>query len=225
MRETERRVLVVDDERNTREALKRAVTPLGIVVDAADSGDQAVTMLAQQSYDLVLVDLRMPGMSGLELLRHLANAERTVPAAVLTGHGTVANAVEAMKLGAIDFLQKPFSLEQIRTFVQDILQRAEIPRHDADSYEELVAVARHAITHREFESAREHLARAIGLDPSRPDGFVVLGMLEEIRGDRLLGQKYYRTALGLDPGCRAASENLDRSTAAPDERRGPQLGP
>jgi two-component system response regulator FlrC len=103
------RVLVVDDEPGLRDFLAEVLTSDGHQVTRARDGDEAVHLVDRQGFDLVLSDLRMPGLDGLGLLKKLRAEQPEVEVVLLTAHGDVATAVEAMRLGAFDFLQKPLS--------------------------------------------------------------------------------------------------------------------
>jgi two-component system response regulator FlrC len=104
-----RRILVVDDEGGMRAGLVEVLTRGGGTVEAAATAEEALERLERGGIELLVTDLRLPGRSGLELLREARRAEIDVPAIVITAHGTIEDAVAAMKLGAIDFLTKPFS--------------------------------------------------------------------------------------------------------------------
>jgi DNA-binding NtrC family response regulator len=106
-------ILIVDDEKNIRLTLARAVKPLEIPVQTAVNGEEALQKLQDIHCGLVFLDLKMPGMDGMEVLRRIRKRWPTIPVAIVTGHGTIELAVEAMKLGAIDFIQKPFSPVEI----------------------------------------------------------------------------------------------------------------
>jgi DNA-binding NtrC family response regulator len=114
---------VVDDEESNLLAMDKILTQEAYQVVTAKQAATALTLFRKQAYDLVLTDLRMPGVSGLELLRTIRKENSSVPVVVLTAYGTVADAVEAMKLGAVDFLAKPLRREIILKCVQDSLNR------------------------------------------------------------------------------------------------------
>jgi DNA-binding NtrC family response regulator len=118
-------ILIVDDEKNIRLTLARAVKPLEIPVQTAVNGEEALQKLQDTPCDLVFLDLKMPGMDGMEVLRRIRARWPFIPVAIVTGHGTIELAVEAMKLGAIDFIQKPFSPAEILE-----VARAVVPRND-----------------------------------------------------------------------------------------------
>jgi DNA-binding NtrC family response regulator len=114
------RVLVVDDERPIRFLMSKELPRAGFAVTCAESGEEALDRLREQEFDVVLLDLKMPGMGGMEALRQVRDLGSSAEMVVLTGHPDVATAIEAMKLGACDYLTKPFKLAE----VEMVLRRA-----------------------------------------------------------------------------------------------------
>ncbi|MEQ8791945.1 MAG: response regulator [Pirellulaceae bacterium] len=115
----ERTCLIVDDDDVLRTRLARAMQRRGLEVKTAANYDDALREIEQASPDLAVIDLKMPGESGLELLRSLRERSPETRSVVLTGYGSIANAVEAMKLGAHDYLTKPADAEQILAAMAD----------------------------------------------------------------------------------------------------------
>jgi DNA-binding NtrC family response regulator len=113
-------VLVVDDEKPTRILMERELPPSGCAVTAVQNGEEALDLSARRDFDVILLDLKMPGLGGIEVLRRLRSTGVTAEVVVLTGHPEVESAIEAMKLGAYDYLTKPFKLAE----VEAVLQRA-----------------------------------------------------------------------------------------------------
>jgi two-component system response regulator HydG len=111
------RILIVDDQDNARSMLSEMLRAEDHEVDQAPSGESACTMVAETTYDLVLTDLRMGDVGGLEVLRRTREASPLTPVIVMTAFGTVEDAVEAMRVGAHDFVQKPFVQEELLTKV------------------------------------------------------------------------------------------------------------
>ena len=116
------RVLIVDDERKMRRVLQILLEQIGLESVAAENGEEALDKFAAENIDLVLTDLRMPGIDGIELLKRLREQEADLPVIVLTAHGTVQTAVEAMKHGAVDYVLKPFDLEAIELVIRKALE-------------------------------------------------------------------------------------------------------
>ena len=117
------RILVVDDEANVRELLSVVLGRDGYEVTAAPDGAQALALFRKGQTDLVLQDLKMPGMDGLTLLKSLKEISPTIPVIMLTAFATWDSAVEAMRLGAYDYLKKPFDNDQVRYTVQRAILR------------------------------------------------------------------------------------------------------
>ncbi|PYV84997.1 MAG: sigma-54-dependent Fis family transcriptional regulator [Acidobacteria bacterium] len=113
-------ILIVDDERSVREACREVAASLGYHTTAIESAEQALRVTESQTIDLVLVDLMLHGTSGLELLRKLKGRRPETEVVMMTGHGTIESAVEAMKCGAYDYLIKPFTLEQLKLLLDRI---------------------------------------------------------------------------------------------------------
>ena len=115
-------ILVVDDEDISIKILKVMLEKLGYQVLAAESGEEALNVLGENSVDLVISDHHMSGMTGLELLQHIKKMDAHLPFIMLTAYGSIEKAVEAMKAGAIDYLTKPFQAETLRLVVDRTLK-------------------------------------------------------------------------------------------------------
>jgi DNA-binding NtrC family response regulator len=117
------RILVVDDDAVIREGLKRILDGQDCLVESYANGYLAVERMGESPFDLVITDLKMPGMNGLEVLKHLKALQPEVPIIMITGYSTVDTAVEAMKNGAVDYIAKPFSSEDIIEKVRSALEQ------------------------------------------------------------------------------------------------------
>ena len=111
-------ILVVDDEPDMRSALSHALYRSGFVVESAASGSEAVTKFKKNTYSLVVSDIRMPEMSGVQLLEKIRNLAPEIPVIMITAYGTINSAVEAMQQGAADYILKPFSVETLEAAVK-----------------------------------------------------------------------------------------------------------
>lgn len=205
------RILIVDDEKNLRLTMRMCLEPFGYEISTADDGKDALRQLEEQEFDLILLDIRLPGMDGLEVLRRAVKHHPDIRIIMVSAHGTVENAVEAMKLGAVDFIQKPFTPQEIRTIVQQVLDREGLEETQALDYDSHIQLAKRYVSRRQFKTAIEHAKKAIASDPSRPQAFNLLGGLQEILGERLNAIKNYRVAVDLDPTYKPAQQNLDRA--------------
>ncbi len=116
------KILVVDDEAVIRKGLRRVLERYGYQVAVSESGFSAVERLQEENFHLVLTDLKMPGMDGIEVLKAIRVLQPEVPVVIITGYSTVDTAVEAMKNGAFDYISKPFTPEQITEKVEKALE-------------------------------------------------------------------------------------------------------
>ena len=106
-------------------------------VQTAGDGEEALQKLQDSDFSLVLLDLKLPGMDGLEVLRRIRESRPKTRVIMITAHGTIDYAVEAMKLGAVDFLRKPFSPGEIRTLVSSGTEMPRLGRRKAPDYQDL----------------------------------------------------------------------------------------
>lgn len=205
-------ILIVDDEKNIRLTLSQALETLGAEIDTAANGEEALTKLKEKEFGLILLDIRMPGMDGMEVLRRVRDIRPDIRMIMITAYGTIESAVEAMKLGAVDFLQKPFDPDEVRELVSRVADREKLDERKVVDYASYLELAKKCIGDRHFDAALEHVRKAVFIDPGRPEAFNLLGGLMEIQGDRAEAQKNYRAALSLDPSYEPAIQNLHRST-------------
>lgn len=209
-----RKILIVDDEKNIRMTVSQALADLKVKTDTAVNGEEALAKLKDLDFGLVLLDLRMPGMDGMDVLARLRKDRPDIRVVIITAYGTVDSAVDAMKLGAVDFIQKPFTPKEIRTLVLALIERETLNKDKNPDYQSCLELAKRCVSDRHFEAAVEHVKKALSIDASRPEAFNFLGALYEVQGNKTEGQKNYRAALSLDPTYKPAQENLSRSTRA-----------
>jgi len=119
-------ILIVDDEKNIRTGLGKAMELDGYRTLTAEDGRQALDIMQDEEVDLVIADLRMPRLSGQELLQTIVDSYPTIPVVILTGHGTIETAVQAMRDGAFDFLTKPVNLDRLSLLVKRALSTREL---------------------------------------------------------------------------------------------------
>src|SRR5437870_11876191 len=132
-------LLLVEDKNELRAMLRKALERAGYDVDEAPDGAAAIQKLRARRYQLVLTDLKMPGASGLDVLRETKQADATIPVILLTAFGSVEEAVAAMKEGAFDFLQKPVDLDHLKVLVQRAARQQELLRENLLLREEFAA--------------------------------------------------------------------------------------
>src|SRR5579872_2794962 len=117
------RFLVVDDEPSIRKLCVTIGDKLGFICSEAESAEAALAMLERQTADVVVADLKLPQMSGVNLLREIKRIQPGVEVGIMTGHGTIESAVDAMKVGAYDYIEKPFRVEKLRLLLQRMAEK------------------------------------------------------------------------------------------------------
>lgn len=222
------RILVVDDDKNIRLLLSQCLAENGDyeVITAVD-GEHALKKAEEERFDLIMLDMKLPGMDGLQVLKKLRALNPGQLAIMITAHGTIETAVEAMKLGASDYLQKPFTPDEIRAIVKHNLGKvgaSQAEKADAGGFEECVAQARELLEKRQADQAMPFLRRAVTLDAERPEPFNLLGVVDEMRGEVNAARRMYRVALSLSPSYKPADVNLVRVTQWKYDPVGMNLG-
>jgi DNA-binding response OmpR family regulator len=217
------RILVVDDEPNVRLVFRTALEAAGYTLAEAGDGGTALEELGRSRADLVLLDLQMPGMDGMATLRRLRDAGDGVPMVIVTAHSSVPHAVEAMKLGAIDFLAKPLSPDTLRRVVAEVLARHAAPvarpTPEPRSFEPVTAAlqfaanltrAKRALNNRWFDEAEVFLKQAIALNGDSAEARNLMGVLHELRNEHDASYREYRAALKADGRYEPAKHNMTR---------------
>jgi putative two-component system response regulator len=115
-------ILIVDDEVGPRESLRMILKPMH-EVHTAENGQEAINFISQKKVDLVTLDLRMPGLSGIEVLQEIKKLQPDIEVIIVTGYGTLSNAQEAIRYGAGDFISKPFNVADIIAIVSKVFER------------------------------------------------------------------------------------------------------
>lgn len=175
-----KQVLIVDDEPNVRLNFRTALETEHYDVFEASSAGQALELLAEHSFVFAIIDLRMPGMDGLELLAKMRENGIKVPVVMVTAYGDVPDAVKAMKLGAIDFLQKPLRPNDLRDIADEITKRDARPEDPTETFNAHLVAAERCLNLGAFRKARLHLMKALELNPESVEAFNLARALAEI---------------------------------------------
>ena len=221
-----RRILVVDDEPNVRLVFRTALETAGYQVDEAANGEEGLVRLAAAPVDLVVLDLRMPRLDGMAMLRALRASGSDIPVVIVTAHGSIPDAVAAMRLGVVDFLAKPVTPESLRAVAAGVLARHDAPEPAAEPIpapsRPVVTIApavveltraRRALNLRQFAEAERLLDAAIDQAPDSAEAHTLMGVLHESLGEDHAAYRSYRSALAADPRYGPALENLQRYCA------------
>lgn len=208
-----KKVLIIDDEKNIRLTLNQCLETVDYEVDTAVDGEHGLSKYKENKYDIVLLDMKMPGIDGMEVLRRIKAQEPMQNVIMITAHGTIETAVEAMKLGAIDYIRKPFTPDEIRSILKRVLERKHVNEDTAvESFESALEFAKGCINHKDFDKAHTYLQKAIGMEPSKPEAYNLLGVILEFKNEIVEALKMYRAALAIDPTYKPSELNLQRAT-------------
>ena len=204
-----RQILVVDDEPNLRRVLGAQLSRDGYEVHAVADGKAALRILQEQYIDVVITDLRMPELDGLELMRRALALEPELPVVIITAHGTVDNAVEALKSGAFDYITKPFDQNEVRNVVRKALRTRALAANEARQEAELPPGARYGIIghSRPIEELRQVIDRVA----DTPSSVIITG--EVGTGKQLVARALHDGSLRrkgpfITLNCAAASPEL-----------------
>jgi DNA-binding response OmpR family regulator len=208
-----KRILIVDDEPNVRLSYRATLEAEGYGVEEANSAATALEKLVPGHFDLAILDLRMPEMDGLDLLAQMRKRGVPTPTVMITAYGELPNAVKAIKLGAIDFLQKPLTPDQLRHIVAEIVARhADTDPNEVElkDYAYHLRTAKRSINQRDFETAKRSLKNALHLDDRSAEGFNLAGVVAELSEDFANATRYYEQALRLNKDFAPARQNAKR---------------
>jgi signal transduction histidine kinase len=179
-------VLVVDDEKGIRDGSERILTRMGCHVLTATQGEEALETLKKETASIVLLDMKMPGMDGMDVLKTIREMDQTILVIVITGYATVETAIEAMKQGAYDFIPKPFEPDQLRIVVNRALEKLRLTRETKQLEEE----RRRTLSDLDMEKSRTYT-----IIESLPNGVVVTNA----QGQVVLMNPAFRQLLDLAP--------------------------
>lgn len=197
-------VLVIDDEEDIRELIELSLVRMGLGVDAAGSVKEALNLVREHQYRLCLTDMRLPDGEGLEIVRYISEHCTDLPVAVITAHGSMDNAVAALKAGAFDYLSKPVSLDQLRSLVKSAL---EVPKTQVKQHKPASELTGESASMRQVRSMIERLARSQA--PVYVSGESGSGKERAARLIHGLGARSDKAFVGVN--CGAIPENLMES--------------
>src|SRR3954447_5132301 len=204
------RILVIDDEAEIRRSVRMILEYEGYEVIEASSGPEGVTLAEREAPDLVFLDIKMPGMDGLDALQRIRAANETLPVVIISGHGTVSTAVEATKLGAFDFIEKPLASERVLVTIRNALDQTRL-RNENTSLKRAVEV-RHQMVGESpaLRQVWDAIKRAA------PTNATVLLLGESGSGKELVARSIHRNSLRsrdrfVQVNCAAIPEELIES--------------
>ena len=205
---SEIRILVAADQRNVRGNLKMILEASGYRVDATGDCEEAVARCHRRYYDIIFIDIHMPKIEGLDLVRCIRELNGKTTVVTLSQYGAITKVVEAMKLGAVDFIEKPLDPRKVQLLCNEILRRHALMNNDTVS--ELLQSAELALEQKSFVEARIYLKMAMLRDKDRAEPCFWLSELYESQGDVREALHYFCRALDAGPSFQPTRKSLSR---------------
>ena len=191
------RILVVDDEEQMRDLLAKVLERKGYEVSVCGDGAEALALLEREPADLVITDVRMPGLNGMEALRAVKELNPEIVVLIMTAFGSIDQAVQAVKEGAYDYINKPFKIDEILLTIQKALEERHL-RHEVS-------------TLRQELRTRYHFENLIGKSRAMQE---VFGLIEQVAGSRSTVMVYGKSGTGKELVAKAIHYNSPRSAKA-----------
>ncbi|MCR1952770.1 MULTISPECIES: response regulator [unclassified Clostridium] len=189
-----KRVLVIDDTKNIRILLSTCLELRGYEVITADSGAEALNIInnTNEVIDLIFLDIRMPGISGTEVLKNIKEIRINCPVVIMTAFATVKNAIECTKLGAVVYLQKPFSPDRIN-IVLDEIEGKSIQNKNESNLDLIIAEVRSLLAQNDmdkYNKIHELLKEIIGMDPYNKEVYLMISKFNGLIGNKVEEQRF-----------------------------------
>jgi two-component system, OmpR family, response regulator len=185
-----KKVLVVDDTKNIRNLLATCLELNDYTVFSAKNGAEAIELIEKESFDLAFMDVKMPELSGTEVLRRLRAMGHTYPVIIMTAYATVKNAIECTNLGAIAYLQKPFKVDKVNEII-NMVKTLKVNDNDINA---LIEQSRKLLQNNDVKEALKLLKKGLSIDPSKGEIYYLIGKIHESINEMVEANKYYSTA-------------------------------
>ncbi len=182
-----KKILVVDDTKNIREMLKTFLEMEGFTVFEAKNAEEALNIFNTENIDLIFTDIKLPNVSGTELLKQIKKNNRFVTIIVMTAFGTIKNAVECTKYGAAAYLQKPFTTKRVKAVLEEVLRKDTLKK-DLNSY---ITLAKKLIEEEDYPKAEEVLNKALTIDNQNWEIYHLIGKISELQENEEKAKKFY----------------------------------
>lgn len=185
-----KRVLVADDTKNIRNLITTCLELDGYEVLSAKDGPEAFDLIQNEKIDLAFLDIKMPVMSGTEVLRRIRAAGIMIPIVIMTAFATVKNAVDCTKLGAVAYLQKPFTADKINNLLEEMKNYedcSKLEEHNIRTAEQMIEAER-------YNDAYEELKKALSINPTNEHIYYLIGVVYSKKGEEDMARKFFGAA-------------------------------
>jgi Response regulator containing CheY-like receiver, AAA-type ATPase, and DNA-binding domains len=189
-----KKVLVVDDTKNIRMILTKCLELEGYEVTTSSDGKQALDLLTSSTFDLIFLDIKLPEIRGTEVFRRLRDLGIKTPVIIITAYATVKNAVDCTNMGAVAYLQKPFSSEKIRSVLKDLDTDSLSLAQNKNVYQNFLTDAKLALDKGDFNKALDFSKKALAIELNDPEVYLFISKsydgLKDIRNANRFLQFY-----------------------------------
>lgn len=198
-----KKVLIIDDTKNIRTLLTTCLELRDYEVLTAENGKVALDILKEkkEEIDLIFLDIRMPGMSGTEVLKSLRSYGVSCPVIIMTAFATVKNAVDCTKLGAVAYLQKPFSPDRVNGILDEIAENISsenITNSNLRDVEVYLSKAKSLINEKKYDEAFENIKTALSINPYIKETYYLIGQINENTNNSIQAKRFYDIAKLFD---------------------------
>lgn len=185
-----KRVLVADDTKNIRNLITTCLELDGYEVLSAKDGQEAFDLIQNEKIDLAFLDIKMPVMSGTEVLRRIRAAGIMIPIVIMTAFATVKNAVDCTKLGAVAYLQKPFTADKINNLLEEMKNYEDCSKLEEPN----IRTAEQMIAAERYNDAYEELKKALSINPTNEHIYYLIGVVYSKKGEEDMARKFFGAA-------------------------------
>ncbi len=182
------KVLVVDDTKNIRMLLTTCLQLIGYDVVTAADGYEALEMLEKEKPDLIFLDIKLPEISGTEVFRRIRSTGIMTPVVIMTAFATVKNAIECTKLGAVAYLQKPFTSDKVKTVIEEL---SSCTISEDDSMDSNIKKCKELLHNGYIDEAFVKLKKLLALDPTNGEIYFLIGTIYEKKNNTVESTRFY----------------------------------
>ncbi|MCB2291480.1 response regulator [Clostridium sp. CS001] len=175
-----KKALVVDDTKNIRTLLRIYLELNDFEVLLATNGYEALEIIDNEAVDLIFLDIKMPEISGTEVLKRIRSKGIVVPVVIMTAFATVKNAVDCTKLGAITYLQKPFTTDKIKVILEEMMTEENL---SAQSTEYQISIIKQLINENKLKKALDALKLLLSINPNTPEIYELISIVYNLQGE------------------------------------------
>lgn len=190
-RSTMKKVLVVDDTKNIRTMLSIYLKLNGYEVLMATNGHEALSIVDNEPVDLIFLDIKMPVISGTEVLTRIRTKGITCPVVIMTAFATVKNAMDCTKLGALTYLQKPFTTDKIKTILDELITKVD---PYAKNIEYQIMIIKQLINENNLKKALDTLKVVLSIDPNTPEIYELISIVYSRQGESKKAEIFHNMA-------------------------------